>query len=250
MAVVAPHRIREVDSVSSCRDLRDGGHFCSCSALLLIASPDTNSRAYDSGERLDVSDEPGESLAKEVPTRSRELGLDFVGLLALAHRSILPRPGGSLFCRGRTNHARAAPAAGSTFQVYRDTANRAAPPPRTIRARCLGDVETRSAFIPRLPDELRRSRQPEQVVRRHGAPAGPNQHGVGSSDRPEVPKLPRTGVFAVDQLNPIAPWSDVEAAGLTEVELAPGRASCSRVKTRSGRRGDPGRDRACASEHG
>jgi hypothetical protein len=47
---------------------------------------------------------------------------------------------------------------------------------------------------------------------------GPNQHGGGSSDRPECGKLPRTEVFAVDQLNPIAPWSDVEAAGLTEVE--------------------------------
>ena len=47
---------------------------------------------------------------------------------------------------------------------------------------------------------------------------GPNQHGGGSSDRPEYRKLPRTDVFGVDQLNPIRPRSDVEAAGLTEVE--------------------------------
>ena len=47
---------------------------------------------------------------------------------------------------------------------------------------------------------------------------GPNQHGGGSSDRPECRKLPRTHVFGVDRLNPIRPGSDVEAAGLTEVE--------------------------------
>jgi len=28
----------------------------------------------------------------------------------------------------------------------------------------------------------------------------------------------RANVFGVDQLDPICPWSDVEAAGLTEVE--------------------------------
>jgi hypothetical protein len=47
---------------------------------------------------------------------------------------------------------------------------------------------------------------------------GPNQHGGGSSDRPDRRKLPRTIVFSVDQLNAICPRSDVEAAGLTEVE--------------------------------
>ena len=47
---------------------------------------------------------------------------------------------------------------------------------------------------------------------------GPNQHGGGSSDRAEHRKLPQTSVFGVDQLNPIRPRSDVEAAGLTEVE--------------------------------
>jgi hypothetical protein len=49
----------------------------------------------------------------------------------------------------------------------------------------------------------------------------PNQHGGGSSDYPECWKLPRTDVLAVDQLNAIHPCSDVEAAGLTEVEEHP-----------------------------
>src|SRR5947207_5855306 len=47
---------------------------------------------------------------------------------------------------------------------------------------------------------------------------GPNQHGSGSSDRAKYRKLPRTNVLGVDQLNPICPRSDVEAAGLIEVE--------------------------------
>ena len=46
----------------------------------------------------------------------------------------------------------------------------------------------------------------------------PNQHGGGRRDRAQYRKLPDTNVFGVDQLNPIRPWSDVEAAGLTEVE--------------------------------
>src|SRR5438874_2530659 len=46
----------------------------------------------------------------------------------------------------------------------------------------------------------------------------PNQHGGGSRNRPDYRKLPRTKVFGVGQLDPIYPWSDVEAAGLTEVE--------------------------------
>src|SRR5258708_29881347 len=49
-------------------------------------------------------------------------------------------------------------------------------------------------------------------------PVGPNQHGGGSSDRPECRKLPRTDIFGVDQLNAICPWSDVEVPALTEVE--------------------------------
>jgi ribosomal protein S18 acetylase RimI-like enzyme len=44
---------------------------------------------------------------------------------------------------------------------------------------------------------------------------GPDQYGGGSGDRPECRKLPRAVVFGVDQLNPICPRSDVEAAGLT-----------------------------------
>ena len=47
---------------------------------------------------------------------------------------------------------------------------------------------------------------------------GPGQHGGGSSDRPECRKLPRTNICGVDQLDPIRPRSDVQAAGLTEVE--------------------------------
>ena len=46
----------------------------------------------------------------------------------------------------------------------------------------------------------------------------PNQHGAGSRDRPECRKLPRTDVLGVDQPDPICPRSDVEAAGLAEVE--------------------------------
>ena len=49
---------------------------------------------------------------------------------------------------------------------------------------------------------------------------GPNQNGGGSGDRPECRKLPSPGVFGVDQLNPICPRSDVEAAGLAEEPTA------------------------------
>ena len=52
---------------------------------------------------------------------------------------------------------------------------------------------------------------------------GPNQHGSGCSDHPDRRKLPDTFVFGVDQLNAIRPWSDVEAARLTEVEEPAGR---------------------------
>src|SRR4029077_104381 len=47
---------------------------------------------------------------------------------------------------------------------------------------------------------------------------GPNQDGSGSSDRAKYRELPHTGILSVDQLNPIRPWSDVQATGLTEVE--------------------------------
>jgi hypothetical protein len=71
---------------------------------------------------------------------------------------------------------------------------------------------------------------PNQVVSASGSPrvravshpgdisVGPNQHGSGSSDPAEYRKLPLTNVFGVDQPDPIRPWSDVEAAGLAEVE--------------------------------
>ena len=47
---------------------------------------------------------------------------------------------------------------------------------------------------------------------------GPDQHGGGSGDLAEYRELPRPGVLGVDQLDPVRPRSDVEAAGLTEVE--------------------------------
>ena len=47
---------------------------------------------------------------------------------------------------------------------------------------------------------------------------GPNQHGSGSRDRAEHRELPHTSVSSVDPLNPVRPWSDVEGAGLTEIE--------------------------------
>jgi hypothetical protein len=47
---------------------------------------------------------------------------------------------------------------------------------------------------------------------------GSNQHGGGSRDRSDRRKLPGARVFGIDPLNPICPGSDVETAGLTEVE--------------------------------
>jgi hypothetical protein len=47
---------------------------------------------------------------------------------------------------------------------------------------------------------------------------GPNQHGGRSRYRAECGKLPYTTILRFDQLNPVRPCSDVEAAGLTEVE--------------------------------
>ena len=46
----------------------------------------------------------------------------------------------------------------------------------------------------------------------------PDQHGSRSGDRAKYRKFPRAIVFGVDQLYPIRPRSDVEAAWLTEVE--------------------------------
>jgi hypothetical protein len=45
-----------------------------------------------------------------------------------------------------------------------------------------------------------------------------NEHGGGSRDRSDNRKLPDAGVFGVDQPNPIQPRSDVQTAGLPEVE--------------------------------
>ena len=46
----------------------------------------------------------------------------------------------------------------------------------------------------------------------------PDQHGSRSGDCAKCRKLPHAVVFGVDQLDPIRPRSDVEAAWLTEVE--------------------------------
>src|SRR5262245_46255651 len=62
----------------------------------------------------------------------------------------------------------------------------------------------------------------EALVRASADPrdvsVGPNQHGSGSSDCTEHRKFPRTTVSSFDALNPIGPRSDVEGAGLTEIE--------------------------------
>src|SRR5215472_6765889 len=47
---------------------------------------------------------------------------------------------------------------------------------------------------------------------------GPDQRGSGSSDLAEHRKLPPASVFGVDQPDAVRPWSNAEAAGLTEVE--------------------------------
>jgi hypothetical protein len=47
---------------------------------------------------------------------------------------------------------------------------------------------------------------------------GPDKHRGGSRDRAHNRKLPAADVFGVDQLNPIDPRSDIQAAGLAEVE--------------------------------
>ena len=77
---------------------------------------------------------------------------------------------------------------------------------------------------------LGRSRRPEPGGERVSEPevrsvphpgnisVGPDQHGGGSGDRAKYRKIPFANIFRVDHLNPIGPWSDVEAAGLTEVE--------------------------------
>ena len=49
-------------------------------------------------------------------------------------------------------------------------------------------------------------------------PSGRINTGVGSGDRANCRKLPRTNVSGVDPRDPIRPWRDVDAAGLTEIE--------------------------------
>ncbi len=48
-------------------------------------------------------------------------------------------------------------------------------------------------------------------------PSGRINTAVGAVTAP-MPEAPTCHVFGVDQLNAIRPWSDVEAAGLTEIE--------------------------------
>ena len=49
-------------------------------------------------------------------------------------------------------------------------------------------------------------------------PVGPDQHGCRSRYPTECRKLPHTIILSFHQLNPVRPGSDVETAGLTEVE--------------------------------
>ena len=68
-------------------------------------------------------------------------------------------------------------------------------------------------------------------ARRHIRLAGSTRRGRG--DRAEDRKIPLANLFSIDQLDPIGPRRNFEAAGLTEVEQhRPG--SCSRVNTRGG----------------
>jgi hypothetical protein len=65
---------------------------------------------------------------------------------------------------------------------------------------------------------------------------GTNQHRRGSRDRAEHRKLPHTGAFSLDQLNPIRPRRDVSASVGT-YGLSSGRLAG------DGHRGRPGGDR-------
>src|SRR6185436_10405933 len=47
---------------------------------------------------------------------------------------------------------------------------------------------------------------------------GPDQHGLGSRDGAKHWKLPHAITFGVDNSDPIRPWRDVEAAGVTQIE--------------------------------
>src|SRR5262249_335352 len=47
---------------------------------------------------------------------------------------------------------------------------------------------------------------------------GSNQQGNGSGHGAECRQLPRTPIPSVDPPNPIRPWTDVEGAGLAEIE--------------------------------
>src|SRR4051794_31500566 len=79
-------------------------------------------------------------------------------------------------------------------------------------------------------DELRRSRRPKpggQRIRKPivGAVSYPrdvavwaDQHGGGGADDAEHRELALALVARVDHLDPVSPWSDVQARGLTEVE--------------------------------
>jgi hypothetical protein len=77
---------------------------------------------------------------------------------------------------------------------------------------------------------LRRSRRSEPGGQRFGesevgsvsdpgdVSVGPDQYGSGSGDRAKDWKLPGADIFSIDRLDPVSPWGDVEAAGLTKVE--------------------------------
>src|SRR5919198_2395089 len=60
--------------------------------------------------------------------------------------------------------------------------------------------------------------QPTPVSHPGNISIRPNQRGGRSRDRAKDRKFPGTVVCRVDQLDPIRPRSDVDAAGVTEVE--------------------------------
>ena len=56
------------------------------------------------------------------------------------------------------------------------------------------------------------------VARPGNISVGPDQHGGGSAHRADYRKTPFANIFRIGQLNATGPWTDVDAAGLTEVQ--------------------------------
>jgi len=91
-------------------------------------------------------------------------------------------------------------------------------------------VDSLSAEVPKWLRGLRGTARPEPgsqsfakaLVRAVADPrnvsVGANQHRRGRRDCAEHRELPHTSVSSVDPLHPLRPWTDVEGAGLTEIE--------------------------------